>query len=63
MQWSSAWSGALQCLAGRLPARNSERSSIARLYAFDVHCNSYFPLFIVLYGAQQRRRLVICQPA
>ena len=21
-----------------------------RMYAFDVHCNSYFPLFILLYG-------------
>ena len=21
-----------------------------RMYAFDVHCNSYFPLFIALYG-------------
>ena len=21
-----------------------------RLYAFDVHCNAYFPLFVVLYG-------------
>jgi hypothetical protein len=21
-----------------------------RLYAFDVHCNSYFPLFLLLYG-------------
>ena len=20
------------------------------MYAFDVHCNSYFPLFILLYG-------------
>lgn len=23
------------------------------LYAFDVHCNSYFPLFLVLYGGSQ----------
>ena len=22
----------------------------SRLYAFDVHCNSYFPLFLLLYG-------------
>ena len=22
-----------------------------RMYAFDVHCNSYFPLFLLLYGA------------
>lgn len=21
-----------------------------RMYAFDVHCNSYFPLFLLLYG-------------
>lgn len=21
------------------------------MYAFDVHCNAYFPLFILLYGA------------
>ena len=21
-----------------------------RMYAFDIHCNSYFPLFILLYG-------------
>lgn len=25
------------------------------MYAFDVHCNSYFPLFLILYGVQQRR--------
>ena len=25
-----------------------------RLYAFDVHCNAYFPLFILLYGAHKR---------
>lgn len=24
--------------------------SLPRLYAFDVHCNSYFPLFLLLYG-------------
>ena len=24
-----------------------------RLYAFDVHCNSYFPLFLQLYGAHE----------
>ncbi len=23
---------------------------LCRLYAFDVHCNSYFPLFLLLYG-------------
>ena len=23
---------------------------LCRMYAFDVHCNSYFPLFILLYG-------------
>jgi UNC-50 family len=23
---------------------------ICRMYAFDVHCNSYFPLFLLLYG-------------
>ena len=26
-----------------------------RLYAFDVHCNSYFPLFLMLYGEQYSR--------
>ena len=25
-----------------------------RMYAFDVHCNSYFPLFILLYGEFQQ---------
>lgn len=23
------------------------------MYAFDVHCNSYFPLFLLLYGERQ----------
>lgn len=23
---------------------------LCRLYAFDIHCNSYFPLFVSLYG-------------
>lgn len=22
-----------------------------RMYAFDVHCNSFFPVFVALYGA------------
>ena len=25
-------------------------SVACRMYAFDIHCNSYFPLFILLYG-------------
>lgn len=29
---------------------SSEQSLIRRMYAFDVHCNSYFPLFLLLYG-------------
>ena len=26
---------------------------LCRLYAFDIHCNSYFPLFVSLYGERQ----------
>jgi len=26
------------------------------MYAFDVHCNSYFPLFLLLYGAHGSRQ-------
>jgi len=25
------------------------------MYAFDVHCNSFFPLFVSLYGARSRQ--------
>ena len=28
------------------------RCRLPRMYAFDVHCNSYFPLFIALYVLQ-----------
>ncbi len=32
---------------------------VPRMYAFDVHCNSYFPLFMALYGAH-RATLAAC---
>lgn len=28
------------------------RQSVEWLYAFDIHCNAFFPLFVVLYGVQ-----------
>ncbi|KAL7568416.1 hypothetical protein ACA910_012134 [Epithemia clementina (nom. ined.)] len=28
------------------------RQQVEWLYAFDIHCNSFFPVFVVLYGAQ-----------
>lgn len=30
-----------------------------RMYAFDVHCNSYFPLFLLLYGAPRGSSLLL----
>ena len=32
------------------PLPNDVLTVACRMYAFDVHCNSYFPLFILLYG-------------
>lgn len=32
------------------PLPNGVLTVACRMYAFDVHCNSYFPLFILLYG-------------
>jgi len=32
------------------------------MYAFDVHCNSYFPLFIALYGPPMRRAPPVAAP-
>lgn len=29
---------------------------LRRMYAFDVHCNSYFPLFLILYGGRSPPR-------
>ena len=39
-------------LHGHLRCKFAERycCCCCRMYAFDVHCNSYFPLFILLYG-------------
>jgi len=34
------------------PGLHSVEQSVEWLYAFDVHCNSYFPLFILLYVVQ-----------
>ncbi len=34
----------------RLKASARRPAAARRLYAFDVHCNSYFPLFLILYG-------------
>jgi hypothetical protein len=28
------------------------RQQVEWLYAFDIHCNSFFPVFVVLYGVQ-----------
>lgn len=28
------------------------RQSVEWLYAFDIHCNAFFPLFVLLYGVQ-----------
>jgi hypothetical protein len=34
-----------------VPGHQSDDDGLTcRMYAFDVHCNSYFPLFILLYG-------------
>ena len=33
--------------------------SFQRLYAFDVHCNSFFPMFVLLYGTFQVLSLVL----
>lgn len=37
----------------RVPPRaHNIEQAVEWLYAFDVHCNSYFPLFLLLYPAQ-----------
>ena len=36
----------------------------SRLYAFDVHCNSFFPMFVLLYGKYDEDFcLFFCFPA
>eukprot|EP01119_Soliformovum_irregulare_P014242 TRINITY_DN3886_c0_g1_i1.p1 TRINITY_DN3886_c0_g1~~TRINITY_DN3886_c0_g1_i1.p1 ORF type:complete len:147 (-),score=18.38 TRINITY_DN3886_c0_g1_i1:137-577(-) len=36
----------------RVQAIHSVEQSVEWLYAFDIHCNSFFPLFLVLYVLQ-----------
>lgn len=49
--------------ADYVPTRCSKQDGVLlrRLYAFDVHCNSYFPLFLLLYGEPEgsRKQLAI----
>ena len=40
------WCVAIMCIEAALRGLHAT----GRLYAFDVHCNAYFPLFIALYG-------------
>ena len=42
------------CVALRCGVQLCGSHAPDRLYAFDVHCNAYFPLFIALYGALAR---------
>ena len=48
---AAAWSHPLTPL---LLLRRRRRR--CRLYAFDVHCNSFLPVFLLLYGARARGR-------
>ena len=32
---------------------HTSEQSVEWLYAFDVHCNSFVPMFMLLYGAHQ----------
>jgi hypothetical protein len=44
------WRGHHSQQAVRSRAPHFAAAADCRLYAFDVHCNSYFPLFLLLYG-------------
>uniref|UniRef100_A0A7S1Y6X4 UNC-50 family protein n=1 Tax=Grammatophora oceanica TaxID=210454 RepID=A0A7S1Y6X4_9STRA len=59
--WNWLVSGALVCSILREVANrhltvhqstSHVRQSVEWLYAFDIHCNAFFPLFCVLYGVQ-----------
>ena len=52
MQSSSMWNGECTVRRGVLHPLAALTLSLpaCRMYAFDVHCNSYFPLFLLLYG-------------
>jgi len=44
----------IHCFVVKVAANvtNSAQKILCRLYAFDVHCNSFFPAFVILYGKQ-----------
>ena len=65
MLLSNVWSGNfpftcvmcnlfIHCFVVKVAANvtNSAQKILCRLYAFDVHCNSFFPAFVILYGKQ-----------
>lgn len=39
---------------------NSAQEILCRLYAFDVHCNSFFPVFVILYGKRPKQYRYVC---
>ena len=47
---SAAWYAANRFLRRRNLPSHAVEQHVEWLYAFDVHCNSYFPLFLLLYG-------------
>ncbi len=40
-----------RCLRRKTLHSHATEQHVEWMYAFDVHCNSYFPLFLLLYGA------------
>ena len=71
MLLSNVWSGNfpftcvmcnlfIHCFVVKVAANvtNSAQKILCRLYAFDVHCNSFFPAFVILYGKQYQ--IYIC---
>jgi hypothetical protein len=46
----------IHCFVIKMEANiaNSAHKILGRLYAFDVHCNSFFPAFVILYGKQSQ---------
>jgi UNC-50 family len=38
-------------LRKRVVSHHTSEQSVEWLYAFDVHCNSFMPMFVLLYGA------------
>ena len=49
---SGCWFVCNRYLRIRQPSHHSVEQTVELLYAFDVHCNAFFPLFLMLYVLQ-----------